>query len=302
MTVNIRPYDRIKDYDKVGDFLIKSFVTGYRSGNWLQPRWEYMHFHPNLNESQLSKIGIFEDSGNIVGVVNYEDEPGDAYFHVHSDYSYLKPEMLQYAEQSLYRKLDNGQGYLRAFINDFDMEFESIARFRGYKKDENYPEFRAMSEFVIINPFPEINLPEGFKLKSLQDDNDLSKVNKVLWRGFDHEGEVPEDLSGRKKMQSAPNFRKDLTIVVEAPDGDFVSYCGMWFDPVNRISYVEPVATDPNYRRMGLGKAAVLEGIRRCGQLGAAVSYVGSGQPFYFGIGFRKIFSTYPWVKRFDCI
>jgi len=35
------------------------------------------------------------------------------------------------------------------------------------------------------------------------------------------------------------------TIVIEAPNGDFVTYCGMWYDKINRFGYVEPVATDP---------------------------------------------------------
>ena len=52
-------------------------------------------------------------------------------------------------------------------------------------------------------------------------------------------------------MQSGPHFRKDLTIVVEAPNGEFVSYCGMWYDAVNRFGYVEPVATDPDYADEG---------------------------------------------------
>jgi hypothetical protein len=48
-------------------------------------------------------------------------------------------------------------------------------------------------------------------------------------------------------MQSAPNYRKDLNVVVEAPDGNFVSYCGVWYEPENALAYVEPVATDPDY-------------------------------------------------------
>ena len=56
--------------------------------------------------------------------------------------------------------------------------------------------------------------------------------------------------------------------------------------------YVEPVATDPDFRRMGLGKAAVLEGIRRCGEMGAEVAYVGSDQLFYQKLGFKKIFTA----------
>jgi predicted N-acetyltransferase YhbS len=100
-------------------------------------------------------------------------------------------------------------------------------------------------------------------------------------------------------MQSGPNFRKDLTIVAEAPTGDFVSFCGLWYVGRNKLAYVEPMATDPDYRRMGLGKAAMMEGIRRCGGEGATVAYVGSDQEFYLAAGFRKLFDSRCWLKHF---
>ena len=99
-------------------------------------------------------------------------------------------------------------------------------------------------------------------------------------------------------MQSAPNYRKDLNIVVVTPGGSFVSYCGMWYEPVHSIAYVEPVATDPDYRRMGLARAAVLEGIRRCGELGARVAYVGSKQPLYLSLGFRPEYDSCVWERE----
>jgi predicted N-acetyltransferase YhbS len=71
----------------------------------------------------------------------------------------------------------------------------------------------------------------------------------------------------------------------------------MWYESVNQYAYVEPVATDPDYRRMGLGKAAVLEGIRRCGELGATVAYVGNDLLFYQSIGFKKVYTGECWVK-----
>ena len=156
-----------------------------------------------------------------------------------------------------------------------------------------------MSHFPISDSFPTISVPDGFRMKSLAEDNDLRKVDRALWRGFDHEGEPPEgSIEGRKFMQSAPNFRKELNIVMEAPDVSFVSYCGMWYEPVNRIAYVEPVATDPNCRRRGLGRAAVLEGIRRCGELGATVAYVGAAKPFYLSLGFRQIYNCSAWRRE----
>jgi predicted N-acetyltransferase YhbS len=98
-------------------------------------------------------------------------------------------------------------------------------------------------------------------------------------------------------MFDTPSGRRDLKIAVVAPDGNFVAFCGMFYEPTHRYAYVEPVATDPDYRRMGLGKAAVLEGIRRCGTLGATVAYVGSDQAFYQAIGFKKVYLSECWVK-----
>ena len=74
----------------------------------------------------------------------------------------------------------------------------------------------------------------------------------------------------------------------------------MWIIPTNRIAYVEPVATDPDYRRMGLGKAVVLESIRRAATLGAEAAWVGANIEFYEAIGFEAMFSIYPWVKFLD--
>jgi GNAT superfamily N-acetyltransferase len=49
----------------------------------------------------------------------------------------------------------------------------------------------------------------------------------------------------------------------------------------NREKDFERVATDPDFRRMGLGMASVLESLRRAAELGAEVAWVGSGQEFY---------------------
>jgi GNAT superfamily N-acetyltransferase len=162
-----------------------------------------------------------------------------------------------------------------------------------------------MYKLEIPDPFPPISIPSGFRLKSLADECDWRKINRVLWRGFDHEGEPDEseeELESRRKMFDTPKGRRDLKIVVEAPapGGPFVAFCGMFYEPTHQYAYVEPVATDPEYRRLGLGKAAVLEGIRRCGALGAKVAYVGSDLEFYKATGFTKVYTSECWVKFWD--
>lgn len=67
---------------------------------------------------------------------------------------------------------------------------------------------------------------------------------------------------------------------------------------MNRFAYIEPVCTDPDHRRMKLATAAVLEGIRRCGELGATVAYVGTDKPVYLAMGFRPIRSITAWRRE----
>jgi len=295
MQATVRHYNHAADYEKVSRFLVRTYRTTGGHINWLQPRWEYMHYHPLVRGVDLNSIGVWDANGEVVGVAHPEHAMGTAYFEIDPEHGALKGEMLRYAEEHLSASRD-GVRRLRLHINDEDDDFQKLASEMGYVKGDGC---ESMSHFPIPVPFPAVPLPAGFRLKSLAEDNDLRKLNRALWRGFDHGDEPPDDaIEDRKFMQAAPNYRKDLNIVVEAPDGNFVSYCGMWYEPVHSIAYVEPVATDPDYRRMGLASAAVLEGIRRCGEQGATVAYVGAIRPIYLSIGFRQIYNCSAWQRE----
>jgi len=298
--MNLRPYDRQRDFERIGEFLIQTYQPGDQLLNWLQPRWEYMHFHPNIKAVNLEKIGVFEEAGEIVGVVNLEHSERQAYFQVRPGYEHIKPTMFAYAEANFQGVSQSTGRLIRAlYINDFDSTLSQLAESNGYEKWVDFAE--GYSRFWLDKPVPDVDIPEGFCLQSLAEEVNLEKINRVLWRGFNHPGPPPEEeIPGRKEVMQAPNFRKDLTIVVVAPDGNYATYCGMWVVPANRVAYVEPVATDPDYRRMGLGKAAVLESLRRAADSGAEVAWVGSDQEFYKSIGFETTFTVYPWVKVLD--
>ena len=296
MRLSRRPYNHSEDFQKVGQFLVETYRPGTQHDNWLQPRWEYMHYHPDLDESALARIGLWESDGKLAAVANYEGKPGETFFQVHPKFRFLITEMLEYAEKNLSVRGENGQSKIAVWINDFDTEFESIAQARGYRRVIEAKE--SWSIFEIRNLHPGIKLPAGFRLQSLADENDLKKLDRLIYRGFNHPGEPPDDgVLGKQKMQSAPGYRKDLNIVAVSANGTYCSYCGMWLELTNRIAYVEPVCTDPDFRRRGLGAAAVLEGIRRCGLEGARIAMVGSDQPFYLALGFKKLFGTNLWAR-----
>lgn len=301
MTTSLRSYYHTQDYRHISEFLITHYHPGNADGNWIEPAWEYMHFHPALDADHMDKFGIWEEDGVIVAACHYEWRLGEAFFQFHPAYHHLRVEMLNYAETQLTGlSSKDGRKYLCAYVNDNDPAFLALVQERGYQKEEE--ETRPMYQFAIPNPFPVISLPEGFRLTSLSEDCDWAKVHQVLWRGFDHGDEVPmneEEFASRRAMFDTPKARRDLKIAVAAPNGEFASFCGMFYEPNGRFGYVEPVATDPRYRRLGLGKAAVLEGIRRCRALGATTAYVGSDQQFYQAIGFKKVYNSECWVKYF---
>ena len=297
MPVTVRRYNHSVDYDRVDHFLRQVYEPSDRLLNWLQPRWEFMHHHPFIEHLDLSTIAVYEDDGEIVGLAHPEHRPTSIYFQRHPDYDHVLPLMFDHADDHFGGlSVVLNRNLIGLYINDFDEVLEAVAAERGYEMLTGYAE--SYSRLRLDRPIPPVKLPDGFRLQSLAEENDQRKINRCLWRGFNHEGEQPEeDANAPAVAQHAPNFRKDLTMVAVAPSGDYVSYAGIWPVTDLGLAYVEPVATDPDYRKMGLGKAAVLETVRRVQAEGAEVAWVGSDQEFYMALGFEKQFQRNLWVK-----
>lgn len=294
MGVIFNIYNHETDYELVNTFLYETYVTG-KYPNWLQPRWEYFHYHPNTEKECYDTIGVWKEDGKIVGLATHEGDLGEVFIMTDKAHSYLKKEMLQFSEEKISEKNKDNQLELYVHVNDFDTDLESLVTELGYQKIESYELIcqytNKLEDDVII--------PKGFTLKNLSGKSDIQKFHRIMWRGFNHEGEPPiEGIVWREKMQSAPNYNYQLNVILESSAGNYVSYSGIWVDPINKVGYIEPVCTDPDFRNMGLGKIVVLECIRRAQTLGAEVIYVESGIPFYQAIGFKPVFIRYIWNKK----
>jgi predicted N-acetyltransferase YhbS len=96
-----------------------------------------------------------------------------------------------------------------------------------------------------------------------------------------HDGDIKIAVENRtdptwyRNVQTAPLYRRDLDLVAVAPDGAIAAFCTIWFDDVTRSAYYEPVASLPSHQRRGLGKAVMIEGLRRLQRMGATTSFVG---------------------------
>lgn len=296
MSIRFRNYTKqagiTDDYHKVREFFIK---LGYAEFTFA--RWDWMTTHGCLEKSEVGRIGLWEDDGEIIGIATFDCQLGDAYCLTLQEYAFLKNEMLLYTEDNL-----SSNGQFGIFIADGDAAFQDIAAELGFfatvEKEND-------AIFYLDKTSTEYNLPEGFHITSMKESYDLYQYRRVLWKGFNHEingeGEFQfskEDEQEANNEMIRPNVDLDLKVAAVAPDGNFASYCGMWYDPKAGYAVIEPVATDPAYRKMGLGKAVVLEGIRRVGKLGAKTALVGSSQQFYYSIGLRPFSTATLWRKK----
>ena len=100
MHTTCRHYHHETDYERVGDLLVRTYSTAGDHINWLQPRWEYMHYHPYIRKVDLGSFGVWETKDEIVGAVHVEHYAGTAYFEIDPAHAHLKSEMLAHAEES----------------------------------------------------------------------------------------------------------------------------------------------------------------------------------------------------------
>jgi predicted N-acetyltransferase YhbS len=293
-----RPYVHATDFDAVGRLLLDAYRPGEVFDPWLHPRWEYMHVHPLVRGLDRSRFGVAEDDhGQVIAIVHNEHDPAVAYLQRRPGDDRVIEPLLDWAEAHLggWSETD-GREVLAFHVPTFDRTLVAALIRRGYTRQLAHAEPNAC--LTGIDRLPPVAPPPGTRLRSLAEGDDLAQVHRVLWRGFGHDGDPPPaGIDERRVMHAAPNFRPELTVVTVAPDGTYTAFCGVWVVAEHRLAYVEPVATDPDHRRKGHGRAVVLEALRRAGQAGAELAWVGSDQPFYLALGFEPRFDAPLWVS-----
>ena len=139
---------------------------------------------------------------------------------------------------------------------------------------------------------PDPPLPDGAVIRPLADDTEIAArvaLHRAVWTNSHM-----TDAS-YARMRAVPGYLPDLDIVAAMPDGAFASYCVCWLDPVNRTGEFEPVGTRSAYRRQGIGKAVVLDGLRRLKAHGAHTAIVApaagndASLALYLSAGFRVV-------------
>jgi len=276
---------------------VRSFLLGIKDTEYCYARWDWMITHPMTNMDALSKIGIWKDNDEIVGLAIYDMAPNIVFIRTKRMYEYLKKEIVDYVETHYIH-----EQYVKIMIQDDDVSLQKIVANNGFTPI-NHKEYTSVfypneTDFSYV-------LPKGFKVVSLKEAPDIYQYYKLFWRGFNHElnGEGKYQHSEKKEAQGKRElFRENNElshkIIIQNKEGDHVAFCGLWYDKSVDFALVEPLATDPDYRRRGLAIAAMYEGIKRVHIAGAKRVIVCTNKQFYYNRGFRPFRTQTVWEKK----
>lgn len=308
MHITSRPY-RPADYNSLMDFLRGVYELNQNQHSWLPARWEYAFYLVKplyetraVSRSLESTIRIWQaDDHSIAGFVNSENPDDTCFIQIHPAHRHLEKEMIDWAEKQLaLPQPGTGLRRIRIWAHDTDTPRTSALTERGYSPHQKC-EYLTAQHLDRDLPLPA--LPQGYSVLSAADGASVASRCEASGKAFGSES-LP--LSVYNTMQSTDLYKPELDLNVVLDNGEVAAFCTVWFDPINKTGYFEPVGTHPDHQRRGLGKAILLEGLRRLRLLGAKMAYVGAWDDwrlrFYASAGFIVMDRYRPWAKTLPAL
>lgn len=286
-SIVFRRYCMVTDFQKVYDLCARC-GNMQRSNGMPASFWEYAQTFGSFQYEYSHRIGLWEDNGRLVAVATYEVSLGEAFFAVDPDYLFLSEELIQYAQ----REFKDEEGDLCLCFSNAQTVMRETAEKLGFVRRGQHPE----KIYQFKNGLLAYELPDGFRfLDHSREAVDYVKLDTCLHYGFDHDGEPDGDTDFRIHMYITPNFNPRLPVIaIEESTGEYAGYANAFVEKAGQYAYLEPLCTQPKYRKMGIAAAIISEMIRRVMPLGA--KYItGGSSDFYTAIGYEISYYNEYW-------
>lgn len=155
-------------------------------------------------------------------------------------------------------------------------------------------------------PIPAPQLPAGFSIRHAAGEQEVEALVALHRAAFGTDRMTVEE---RLAMMRVPDYDPELDLLAVAPDGRLAAYCmcGISREENERSGrnegYTDPVATHPDFQRLGLARALMLAGLRELKRRGVDTAVTGTSsenvamQRTAEAVGFR-ITSTTLWFAK----
>ncbi len=110
----------------------------------------------------------------------------------------------------------------------------------------------------LLMPIPKPELPEGFAIRSVAGIEEAESIASLHRAAFGTDYMTTEN---RLAIMNASEYDPSLDLVVVAPNGTLAAYCTCSANLEDKIGSTDPVATHPDYQKLGLARALLLTGL-----------------------------------------
>ncbi|HEY6409326.1 MAG TPA: GNAT family N-acetyltransferase, partial [Ktedonobacteraceae bacterium] len=259
MIIQSRPFGDEKDLQT-----LKAFVSSMMKENMQRSYWHVgdlvWGIYQNTIYDPRKNVRLWEnEQGDLLGFTwsNAHEIVLEVSPHLDSSEVHeVLEEMLAWGEERQEASSTNGNTpSFCAFEDDLPLKNQFLRH--GYQREESHMLHMRRD---LKQRIPETMLPEGWVVRHVTGEAEFEQrvaLHREVW----HPSKVT--LEAYRRMRTVPGYTPELDLVAVSPDGTFASYCICWLDPVSKIGEFEPVGTRSAFREKGLGKAVMLEGLRR---------------------------------------
>lgn len=254
--------------------------------------WRLMYNH---HFDAANNVHLWEDeAGNLIGFTWFYP---DAHLEIHTPYAELWPEMLAWGIQRM-RAIGKSET-LGVSATSAETALIAFLESQGFAFDEAYD---ARQSLNLTNAIAVPSIPEGFTLRVAPTNNQIEQRVKIHHAAFNSEWVTVE---GYRNVMRDPTYDPNLDIFILAPDGRFAAFCLAWADSVTGVGDIEPIGVHPDFQRQGLGRAIMLEALRRLAAKGmnrvVLSTYVKNERALnlYKSLGFEVIYDERAYKKSF---
>jgi mycothiol synthase len=162
--------------------------------------------------------------------------------------------------------------------------------------------------FCLARPLPDVGgvaiLPGEYEIRGLAGEQEAARRAAASHAAFGSRWPMDRYVARYLRFMRSPAYDPELDLVAVAPDGRVAAFCICWLDEVNHVGHFEPVGTHPAFRRRGLARAVLQEGLRRMarrGMLTATVCVQGdntAARSLYASLGMRPTHAMLSFVKE----
>ena len=297
----MRDYHWDADFDSVRRFLGNLFPIQKSYTNWLPTTLENVKFGPGGTEYRDDEdeyLKIWEEADQIVAF-SVTKPSGSCHLSIHPDFIDRAGEIIIWMQDRIHNLKQHDTVKMSLVVDDNDSELISILSELGFEKDEIEGDNQIRPSDATI---PDYTLPEGYSVRNVVMYDEYEKYRVVQKSVFPHIKSMSDKILDI--FTTASFYHSELDIVAVAPNGEFAAFCTARLDPISGITELEPVGTHPEHRKLGLGKAVILESLKRLQKFKPSVVAILGAAPtegarkLYKSVGFDNKGPAHYWVKN----